>query len=144
MPYPGVDKSTPDEKRVYHAYYQWVCFVLFFQALFFYVPRYLWKAIEGGKVAKLSEGLNSPINAGKQIEKIRQVADYIRAYRGSNDRYFYFYCFTEVLNFVNVIVQMYIMDQFLGGAFSTYGWDVINFTEWEWSVRFDPMVIDSY
>ena len=34
--------------------FQWVCFVLFFQAGLFYVPRYLWKATEGGRVNMLA------------------------------------------------------------------------------------------
>lgn len=45
------------------------------------------------------------------------------------------------MNLVNVLVQMIIMNRFLGGEFTTYGWDVLNFTEWDWSVRYDPMVI---
>lgn len=140
VPYPGVDKETENEKRIHHAYYQWVCFVLFFQALFFYAPRYLWKAYEGGKVAKLTDGLNSPLSAGSQNKRIEDLAAYLKTFRGRNNSYFFMYCFYEFLNFVNVFVQMWIMDRFLGGEFSTYGWDVVNFTEWEWSLRFDPMV----
>jgi hypothetical protein len=41
----------------YHKYYQWVCFVLFLQAACFYIPRYLWKASEGGKIKLLVQGL---------------------------------------------------------------------------------------
>jgi hypothetical protein len=41
----------------YHKYYQWVCFVLFLQAAFFYIPRYLWKTAEGGKIKLLIQGL---------------------------------------------------------------------------------------
>uniref|UniRef100_A0A224YWZ1 Innexin n=2 Tax=Rhipicephalus TaxID=426455 RepID=A0A224YWZ1_9ACAR len=29
---------------------------------------------------------------------------------------------------------------FLGGEFSSYGSKVLQFTEWDWSVRFDPMI----
>ncbi|GFQ75209.1 innexin inx2 [Trichonephila clavata] len=61
VPYPGVDKYTPGEKCVYHAYYQWVCFVLFLQTILFYIPRYFWKAMEGGCIKNLILGLNSPI-----------------------------------------------------------------------------------
>ncbi|KAH7946226.1 hypothetical protein HPB49_021603 [Dermacentor silvarum] len=61
IPYPGVDKYSPGEKRVYHAYYQWVCFVLFLQAVLFYVPRYLWLACEGSKISTLVLDLGSPI-----------------------------------------------------------------------------------
>ena len=140
VPYPGVDKATPDEKRVYHAYYQWVCFVLFFQALFFYLPRYMWKNYEGGRVAQLVKDLGAPIiDDGKRV-KISLVANYLKVYNRQHNGYFYFYFFTEILNLFNVIVQMMIMDRFLGGEFTRYGWNVINFTEWDWTVRFDPMV----
>ena len=32
------------------AYYQWVPFVLFLQAIMFYIPHIIFKAVEGGKV----------------------------------------------------------------------------------------------
>lgn len=61
MPHPGIDKYTPGEKRVYHKYYQWVCFVLFLQAIMFYIPRYLWKTWEGKRIRSLVLDLDSPI-----------------------------------------------------------------------------------
>ncbi|UXI21520.1 serine/threonine-protein kinase 11-interacting protein [Sarcoptes scabiei] len=140
IPYPGVDKTTPNEKRIYHAYYQWVCFVLFFQAIFFYVPRFLWKAYEGGKIGQLVQGLNSPLATGHNDEKLLSLAKYLKFYENTHNHLFYFYTLTEILNFVNVLVQMMIMDRFLGGEFTTFGWNVLNFTEWEWSARFDPMI----
>merc|ERR1712025_776466 len=45
----------------------------------------------------------------------------------------------EVLNFVNVLVQMYFIDFFLGGEFMTYGSDVLNYTGMESEDRPDPM-----
>lgn len=50
------------------------------------------------------------------------------------------YTVAEVLNLLNVILQMFIMDRFLGGEFTSYGWEVLSFSEWDWSVRYDPMV----
>ena len=47
VPHSGVDHTKPGEQRVYQKYYQWVCFVLFLQAILFYTPRYLWKLWEG-------------------------------------------------------------------------------------------------
>ena len=41
------------DEVVYHKYYQWVCYVLFFQAGLFYIPRFLWKTIEGGRMQML-------------------------------------------------------------------------------------------
>lgn len=143
VPYPGVDKTTPDEKRVYHAYYQWVCFVLFFQALFFCIPRYLWKAAENGLVKNLVLGLDRPILAeDDRTRNIGLVADYIYRNMTLHNTFFLVYTITEVLNMINVILQMMLMDRFLGGEFSSYGWNVINFSEWDWSVRYDPMVFN--
>lgn len=38
-------------------YYQWVSIVLSFQALLFYLPRYLWKTWEGGRMRLLVKDL---------------------------------------------------------------------------------------
>ena len=53
--YPGVSAGFNDEQgdHVYHKYYQWVLYVLFFQAGLFYVPRFLWKTSEGGLMRML-------------------------------------------------------------------------------------------
>jgi len=143
VPYPGVDKYSPmgEGKRVYHAYYQWVCFVLFFQAILFYIPRYLWKSAEGGRTKNLVLGLNNPIMPEDKKEESRQLlVEYLRKNRGEHNTAYAMYAVSEVLNFLNVLLQMYIMDRFLGGEFSSYGWKVLQFTEWDWSVRFDPMI----
>ena len=55
--YPGVgthSNGRDDEQQLqYHKYYQWICFTLFFQAILFYVPRYLWKTWENGRIKML-------------------------------------------------------------------------------------------
>merc|ERR1712117_932754 len=53
--HPGIltsNVSEQDEKR-YVTYYQWVGFCLFLQAVLFYVPRWLWKNWEAGKITAL-------------------------------------------------------------------------------------------
>ncbi|KAL1431957.1 hypothetical protein MTO96_013711 [Rhipicephalus appendiculatus] len=116
VPYPGVDKYTPGEKRVYHAYYQWVCFVLFLQAVLFYVPRYFWKAVEGGRVKNLILGLNNPILPEEAKENSRKLlVEYLAINLNNHNIFFYGYVVAEVCNFVNVVGQMFLMDMFLGG-----------------------------
>ncbi|GIY88776.1 innexin inx2 [Caerostris darwini] len=141
VPYPGVDKYTPGENRKYHAYYQWVCFVLFLQAMLFYIPRYCWKMMEGGKMRHIVLGLNNPImSQDKKDESRRILVDYLTENMGNHKFYAFWYFICESANFINVVGQMYLMDAFLGGEFSSYGTQVISFTGWDWSVRYDPMI----
>ncbi len=38
---------TQEGDELRHAWYQWVCFILFIQAVLCYFPHYLWKSWEG-------------------------------------------------------------------------------------------------
>ena len=49
----------------------------------------------------------------------------------------FFFC--ECLCFINVIVQIFLTDHFLGGEFTTYGTEVINFSNMDAEDRVDPM-----
>ncbi|KAH9379784.1 hypothetical protein HPB48_017343 [Haemaphysalis longicornis] len=141
VPYPGVESYTPGEKRVYHAYYQWVCFVLFLQAVLFCVPRYFWKAVEGGRIQKLVLDLNNPILPEQAKQNSRKLlVEYLLISLNNHNAFYYGYVTAEVCNFVNVVGQMFLMDTFLGGEFSIYGYEVLLFTQWDSSVRYDPMI----
>ncbi len=66
VPHPGISPEAdlePGVERKYHKYYQWVCFVIFLEAAFFYIPRFLWKSAEGGRVRMLVEGEISRLTA---------------------------------------------------------------------------------
>lgn len=141
IPYPGVDKYVPGEKRVYHAYYQWVCFVLFFQAIFFYIPHYIWKSVENGQLKSIRADLCNPlIKDSDKEEQKRLVVRYLNNCKDSHQTSFITYVFCEFLNLFNVVGQMIMMDKFLGNQFTTYGLQVLKFTEWDSDIRFDPMI----
>jgi hypothetical protein len=141
MVQPGVSSHIAGEDEVkYHKYYQWVCFVLFFQAILFYVPRYLWKTWEGGRIKMLVLDLNCPIvNNEAKMERKKILIDYFRENLNRHNFYAFRFFICEVLNFINVFGQIYFMDFFLDGEFSTYGSDVLKFTEMEPEERGDPM-----
>lgn len=138
---PGVSSHVDGEDEVkYHKYYQWVCFVLFFQAILFYVPRYLWKTWEGGRIKMLVMDLNCPI-VSEDCKKDRKgiLVEYFRDNINRHNFYAFRFFICEALNFINVVAQIFFMDYFLDGEFSTYGSDVVRFTEMEQEQRIDPM-----
>ncbi|VVC30407.1 Innexin [Cinara cedri] len=138
---PGIASHVDGEDEVkYHKYYQWVCFVLFFQAMFFYLPRYMWKTWEGGRIKMLVLDLNCPIiSEDCKADRKKLLIDYFANNLHTQNFYAIRFFLCEFLNFVNVIAQIFFMDYFLDGEFSTYGSDVLRFTEMEPEDRADPM-----
>lgn len=138
---PGVAPHVDGEDEVHrHKYYQWVCIVLFFQAMIFYLPRYVWKLWEGGRIKSLVMDLNQPIIEQEiKEERTKLLIDYFAANLHTQNFYAVRFFLCELFNLINVFGQMYFMDWFLGGEFSTYGLDVWRFSDLEPENRVDPM-----
>lgn len=68
IPHPGIGPVLPSDEVRYHAYYQWVPFILFAQAISFYLPHLFWRSWEGGKIKSLVVGLQM-ILLTKHLEK---------------------------------------------------------------------------
>jgi len=141
-PHQGVGPETEDENdRRIHAYYQWVPFMLFLQGVMFYIPHYLWKTFEDKKMEKITSTLRGKtFNTDGRREQCENLINYLWETRGMHNAYAFKYVFCDLLNFVNVIGQMYFVNFFLGGVFMTYGTDVINFMSMEDKDRSDPMM----
>jgi hypothetical protein len=137
----GVGPHTPghDEQR-YHYYYQWVPFALFFQALSFLIPHFLWKAFEEGrikayctmelapKIALKSRAFISEADAGKKQMKLDRAAVYFVGSQSFNKSYAYFYIICEIMNFVLIILNFVFTNAFLGSNnFNNYGPEVVSF-----------------
>ena len=99
---------------------------------------------EGGRLKNLILGLNFPIcNEEVKSNNRALLVEYLYKNLNNHNLLFRIYVITEALNFGNVILQMVLMDRFLGGEFTNYGWEVLTFSEWDWTVRYDPMVSSS-
>lgn len=138
--HPGLGNEN-QEKR-YHSYYQWVPFVLFFQGVVFYIPHWFWKNWEQGKIRMISEGLRGLLIGEKAEREHRQnrLVQYLVDTMHQHNTYAFGYFLCEALNFVNVIVNIVLTDKFLGGAFMSYGTDVVRFSNMNQENRTDPMV----
>ncbi|XP_018021806.1 innexin inx2 [Hyalella azteca] len=143
VPHPGIanPKSNEEEYEVkYHKYYQWVTLFLYLQAIMFYIPRYLWKVWEAGKVKMLVMQLNSPIvDDDAKRERKKMLVNYFNVNMHNHNFYAYRFFFCELLNFANVVGQIYFTDRFLGYEFTTYGTRVVQMSQQEFGTRSDPM-----
>jgi hypothetical protein len=102
--------------------------------------RYLWKNWEGGKCRMLVQDMNVPIvDSDTKKDRIKLLVDYFTINRHNHEFYAIKFFVCELLNFINVVGQIYFMDFFLGGEFTTYGSDVLAMTEEEPELRMDPM-----
>jgi hypothetical protein len=130
VPHPGVDMELNPKEFKYHKYYQWVCFVLFFQSTLFYIPRWLWKMWEGGKIQALMMDLDVGVcSEMEKKQKKKLLVDYLYNSRGHHDWYAARYFFCEILALGNVVGQMFMLDKFFDGEFLTYGLQVIEFSQ---------------
>ncbi|XP_052867900.1 innexin inx1 [Anopheles cruzii] len=140
--HPGIANDFDDEDaKKYYTYYQWVCFVLFFQAIACYTPKFIWDAVEGGLMRMIVMGLN--IGACKEQEKCAKkqvLLDYLLGHLKHHKIYVVRYWVCEALCFINIVVQLWLMNQFFNGEFLSYGWDVLQYSDQPQEQRADPMV----
>lgn len=137
--YPGVLNHANSQVK-YHKYYQWIWLFLFLQAVLFYTPHYLWKSWEGNRIKMLVGNLNESVLINEyKIEQKNIIINYLKENRQQHNFYAFRFFICEVLNFINIFVQIFFVNFFLGNEFTTYGIDVLKFSELDTELRFDPM-----
>ncbi|KAL3274541.1 hypothetical protein HHI36_015923 [Cryptolaemus montrouzieri] len=119
---------------IWQKYYQWVCIMFSFQALLFYIPRYVWKTWEGGRIRLLISDLRGPlVTPSWNPESKAKLVRYLMSGKNSHTLYACRFAICEIMNLLNVVFQIYLMDWFLMGKFTFYGIAVNTFDE------FSPM-----
>jgi hypothetical protein len=158
--HPGVGNQGEGEQVTHHKYYQWVVFTLFFQAILFYVPRWIWIHWEGQRMERLvpvelSFAMTDPrlplfpkppgvLSEDVLKEKVEHIRDHFIRYCGrfgakTHSIYFTRFVFCEFLNLINVVCQIFFVDLFLDGMFTSYGFKVIEMSNLDPEERTDPM-----
>lgn len=140
--HPGVGPLASDDKDeiIRHAYYQWVPFVLFGQAIFFYLTHLIWKYKEKHTLQKLIEGFEwaafatekeltigkAKTPTSKAIEQNVGILSRVFLQRPDLHKRWCFWLITcEFLNVLNVVLQFYFTDLFLQNQFMHLGKDVV-------------------
>jgi len=138
---PGVGAYNPRRDDVsFKAYYQWVPFVLMLQACLFYAPHLLHKAWESGKVSNIISGLNSyMMERADRRTKQKVLAGYLVDNLNTHNIWAFKLAIAEAIYLLNALGNIYLMDVFLGGEFSTYGLQVASMMQEDPENRVDPM-----
>lgn len=136
---PGIGPyHSEDEPIKRHAYYQWVPFILFGQALCFLGPHFTWKHWEGGRVkdlvigfkmAGLSRYIHQKLKFGKveipTIEetelRVMDIRREIKYRMRLNTWWGIHLMLAEWMNLLNIVFQIWWTNVFLGGQFYSLG-----------------------
>lgn len=127
--YSGV--MIPREKReihsmtYFHRYYQYMPIILFLQAVFFYLPHYLWKNWENGIISSVCKQLHdNRLAPTDYIESNYHMIDYLQSCFTLNRSLVYKYYLCHILLLVNLIGQICVLNAVFNDQFVTYGIDV--------------------
>ena len=120
-----------DKTKIHHAWYKWSWIMFLAQALLFYVPRFIWKNFEGGKIESLMKSEKDDKDKDKDKKEIildgvskinpEDLAKKFRRNFHSHGLYATKLFFCEILNLVHVVGELFWLDYILGGKFLMHG-----------------------
>ena len=88
----------------YVKYYFDISMLFLFQAILFYIPRWLWKNWEAGKIQTLMMDLDlGIISEVEKRQKKKLLLDYLYSNLKNHNFWAYRYFFCELLGLINVI-----------------------------------------
>ncbi|XP_063711190.1 innexin unc-9-like isoform X2 [Symsagittifera roscoffensis] len=149
--------NTPDvahhpmKPNSYITYYQWVPIVLTIQAMFFYIPRKLWRmagkrsGLDIDNIVVTATTFENAVSNEVREKTIQHIARHLDRYFGSQREYrrgcwpqckqvfcfmcnrrqgtylCIFYLFSKFLYIFNAIAQLFALNEFLGHRYHMYG-----------------------
>ncbi|KAI1724202.1 innexin domain-containing protein [Ditylenchus destructor] len=164
-----IDESYSQREKIFIGYYQWVPLVLAGQAMLFYLPSFIWKAMnfntginvksilnsaalvkkkfdKGTRSAQVSKAATHLIEA-LEMQKELKTSTFILTRLGKRNGVFLtlLYLFTKLLYVGNVVLQFVILNAFLGPQYTFWGVgilsDIWNGKEWSESGHFPRVTL---
>ena len=95
-------------------YYEWTSFFFLFQAVSFFMTRFIWVRWENGTMRYFKRTLDSDTIEDDKKACIASEMILERSIKGFNRAYSFGYCFCEFLCLLNICLQFIITNRFLG------------------------------
>jgi hypothetical protein len=148
--YDEIDADASQREKVQVSYYQWIPLVLGLQAILFYLPSFIWKALnfntginvktvlnnaalvkkkfdKGTRSDQVQRAANHLIEALEMQKELKTSTNILSIYAKRNGNYLSaLYLFTKLLYVLNIVLQFVILDVFLGPEYTFWGWGVLN------------------
>lgn len=138
-PHPGVGPATTTSEFIFHSYYQWIPYLLFIQAMSFYVPYVCYKFSHDGRIDRLLQNLQNVIPFHEtRDDKLGDIHIYLQDYYGSHGFWALKLVLSDFLNLVNIVFNLVIMQWYLGSNFLSYGVRIISHLAGETDEGVDP------
>lgn len=95
---------------------------------------------EGNRIKMLVNNLSLPVLTDEyKTEQKNIIINYFKENHRHHNFYAYRFFICEVFNFINITAQIFFVNFFLDGEFTTYGIDVLKLSELDVELRTDPM-----
>uniref|UniRef100_A0A915D005 Innexin n=1 Tax=Ditylenchus dipsaci TaxID=166011 RepID=A0A915D005_9BILA len=146
-----IDDSYSQREKTFIGYYQWVPLVLAAQAMLFYLPSFIWKALNFNTGINVKSVLNSAALVKKKFDKgtrtvqvqkaathlvealdmqkeLKLVTTFFLTRLGKRNGVFLtiLYLFTKFLYVANVVLQFAILNAFLGPQYTFWGVGILS------------------
>jgi len=126
------------------SYYQWVTFIMAIHAGVFYAPYFVWSILENGLMSSFGTDGKSPVMVYEDMKYddgvvmeavVERFVKYFKSIFHHNNWYFTYFVFCEFLNFFLLILQFWVIDNFLNNKFRWFGWEVVEYYSWSFRDR---------
>lgn len=124
----GDHKNSKHIRVFWHNYYQYVPILLFIQAVFFYIPHYMWKLWENGTISSVCKRLHdNRFNPTDYFDTNYDIIYYLQSSFKFNRSLVYKYYFCHVLCLLNLVLQIIALNIIFNYQFVSYGYLVVKY-----------------